>query len=88
MIIQLLNLASLFLILTLPATIVSIVQNCCLPTFAVTVEISYLNFLVRFITIFMPFTCLSLLPELWPKLLPCKIQVHPAATIRARNNPI
>ncbi len=57
MIIQLFALASLFLVLSLPATIVSIVQKCCLLTFAVTMEISYLNFLVRFVTIFMPFMC-------------------------------
>jgi len=48
---------------------VSIVQNCCLPTFAVIVEDSYLNFLVRFITIFMPCFCLSSLPEIRSKLL-------------------
>jgi hypothetical protein len=80
MIIQLLALVSVFLILTLPATTVSIVQNCCLPTFAVIVEDSYLNFLVRFITIFMPFFCLSSLPEIRSKLLPCKkIQIRPVA---------
>jgi hypothetical protein len=88
MIIQMLALASVFLILTLPATLVSIVQNCCLPTFAVTVQISYLNFLVRFITIFMPFICLSLLPEIWSKLLFYKTQTRPVAVIRARNNGI
>lgn len=81
MIIQLLSLVNLFLILTLPATIVSIIQNCCLPTFISTIQSTYLNFLVRFITLFMPFICLSLLPEIWPKLLPCKkTRVHSMAT--------
>jgi hypothetical protein len=80
MIVQLLALASLFLTLTLPATTVSIVQNCCLPTLAVTVEVSYLNYLVRFLTIFMPFFCLSSLPEIRSKLLLYKkIQIHPVA---------
>jgi hypothetical protein len=79
-IIQLLALVSVFLILTLPATTVSIVQNCCLPNFAVIVEVSYLNFLVRFVTIFMPFFCLSSLPEIRSKLLLYKkIQVRPVA---------
>ena len=87
MIIQLLGLASLFLMLTLPATIVSIVQNCGLPTFAFTIQVSYLNFLVRFITIFMPFMCLSLLPEIWPKLLPCTYQAPLLVTRRVRVNP-
>ena len=87
MIIQLLALASLFLILTLPATIVSIVQNCGLPTFAFTIQVSYLNFLVRFITIFMPFLCLSLLPEIWPKLLPCMYQAPRLVTRQARVSP-
>ncbi len=87
MIIQLLALASVFLIVTLPATTVSIVQNCCLPTFAVTVEVSYLNFLTRFLTIFMPFICLSLLPEIWPKLICTNTPVHPVAPSIARTIP-
>jgi hypothetical protein len=87
MIIQLLALTSIFLTLTMPATLVSIVQNCCLPTFAVTVEVSYLNFLVRFITIFMPFICLGLLPEIWPKLLPCKTPADRVVPIRTIPNP-
>jgi hypothetical protein len=87
MIIQLLALVSVFLFLTLPATTVSIVQNCCLPTFAVTLEVSYFNFLVRFITIFMPFICLSSLPEIWSKLLLWKIQVRPVGFIRPRTDP-
>ncbi len=85
MIIQLFAVASLFLILSLPATIVSIVQSCCLPTFAVTVEVSYLDFLVRFVTIFMPFFCLSSLPEIRSKLRLCKnTQVHPIDPTRMR----
>ena len=88
MIIQLLALASLFLLLTLPATIVSIVQNCCLPTFVTPVQVSHLNFPVRFLTIFMPFICLSLLPEIWSKLLLWKnIRVRPVATLRVRTIP-
>lgn len=87
MIIQLLALVALFLILTLPAATVSIIQNCCLPTFASAVQTTYLNFLVRFITIFVPFICLSLLPEIWPKLLPCKkIRVHAIVTIPLGTN--
>jgi hypothetical protein len=89
MIIQLLALATLFLILTMPATLVSIVQNCCQPTFAASVQIPYLNFLVRFLTIFMPFICLSLLPEIWPKLIiPCKTSFHRVVPIPFKANPI
>ena len=88
MIIQLLLLASLFLSLTVPATTVSIIQNCCLPTFAVAIQVSYLNFLARFLTLFMPFVCLSLLPEIWRKLLPRKKpQVRPIALRHARVTP-
>lgn len=81
MIIQLLALASVFLFVTLPATFVSVVQNCCSPTFAASIYVPYLNFLVRFLTMLIPFICLSLLPELWPKLLICR---HPD---RRRTNP-
>jgi hypothetical protein len=85
MIIQLLTFASLFLILTLPSFIVGIVQNCCLPTFAATLQISYFTLLIRFSTILMPFMCLSLLPEIWTKLLLCKnTQVHSVPTVPAR----
>ena len=85
MIIQLLTLASLFLILTLPSFITGIVQNCCLPTFAAALQIPYFTFLIRFSTILMPFVCLSLLPEIWPKLLPCKnTQIHSVTPLRAR----
>ena len=88
MVIQLLTLASLFLVLTLPSFIVGIVQNCCLPTFAVALQIPYFTFLIRFSTILMPFVCLSSLPEIWFKLLPCKnTQVRSVATVRARNTP-
>lgn len=68
MIRQLLTLASLFLALSLPATTVSIIQNCGLPTFAATIQVSYFNFLLRFLTLSMPFICLSSFPEFWPKL--------------------
>ena len=85
MVIQLFSLASLFLPLTLPAMTVSIVQNCCLPTFASSIFVPYLNFLVRFLTLLLPFLCLSLFPELWPKLFFCKNNhVQPVRTIRAR----
>jgi hypothetical protein len=85
MIIQLLTFASLFLILTLPSFIVGIVQNCCLPSFAAALQISYFTLLIRFTTLLMPFMCLSSLPEIWSKLLPCKnTQVHSVATVRAR----
>lgn len=85
MIIQLLTLVSLFLILTLPSFVVGIVQNCCLPTFAAALQIPYFTFLIRFSTILMPFMCLSLLPEIWSKLLPCKtIKVHCVAPVRVR----
>jgi hypothetical protein len=88
MIIQLLTLASLFLILTLPSFVVGIVQNCCLPTFAAALQISYFTLLIRFSTILMPFMCLSSLPEIWSKLLLCKnTQVHSVATARARTVP-
>ena len=88
MIIQLLTLASLFLTLTVPATTVSIIQNCCLPTFAITVQVSYLNFFVRFLTLFMPFVCLSLLPEIWHKLLTCKkTQARPIGRKHVRVTP-
>ena len=72
MIIQLLALASLFLILTFPSFIVGIVQNCCVPTFAAALQISYFTLLIRFTTLLMPFICLSSLPEIWTKLLLCK----------------
>ena len=68
MVSQSLSLSSLFLILTLPATTVSIVQNCCQATFAADLQISVFNFLLRFLTIFMPFICLSSLPESQPKI--------------------
>ena len=85
MVIQLFSLASLFLPLTLPAMTVSIVQNCCLPTFASSIFVPYLNFLVRFLTLLLPFLCLSLFPELLPKLFFCKNNhVQPVRTIRAR----
>ena len=85
MITQLLTLASLFLILTLPSFIVGIVQNCCLPNFAVSLQIPYFTFLIRFSTILIPFMCLSLLPEIWSKWLPCKTtQVHSVAPARAK----
>jgi hypothetical protein len=85
MIIQLLTLASLFLILTLPSFIVGIVQNCCLPTFAAALQITYFTYLLRFTTILMPFMCLSSLPEIWSKLLLWKnIQVHSVATVPTR----
>ena len=69
MCIQLIALTSLFLSLTLPITIVSIIQNCCIINFAATIQSVYLNFFVRFLTIFMPFICFSSLPEIWPKCL-------------------
>jgi hypothetical protein len=87
MVIQLMTVASLFLIVTLPTTLVSIVQNCCLPTFATTVQIPYLSFLVRFLNILMPFVCLNLLPEIWPKLLLWKTQNGRVVPIRTRTNP-
>ena len=85
MIIQLLTLASVFLILTLPSFIVGIVQNCCLPTFAAALQIPYFTFLIRFSTILMPFMCLSLLPEIWPKVLLCKsTHIHAVTPVRIR----
>ncbi|CAF3720200.1 unnamed protein product [Adineta steineri] len=79
MISQLLLLVGLFLSVTLPATIVSIIQNCCLSTFAATLQTSYFNFLIRFLTMFMPFICLISFPEIWSKLLWWNnIQIHRA----------
>ena len=85
---QLFSLASLFLIVTLPAMTVSIVQNCCLPTFAASIHVPYLNFLVRFLTLLIPFLCLSLFPELWSKFFFWRSnRVHPVRAIRARTIP-
>lgn len=87
MAIQLLVIASIFLIFTLPATIVSVVQYCCLSTFAVTIQTTYFNYLLRFITIFLPFICFSFVSEIWPKWLPCKqVQVHMTRSIQIRTN--
>jgi hypothetical protein len=69
MIIQLCTLASLFIALALPSAIVGVVQSCCLPTFAVALQVPYFTFLVRFNTMLMPFMCLSSLPEIRSKLL-------------------
>lgn len=88
MIIQLLTLVSLFLVLTLPSFVIGIVQNCCLPTFGAALQIPYFTFLIRFSTILMPFMCLSTLPEIWFKLLPCKqTQVRSVGTVQVRNIP-
>jgi hypothetical protein len=86
MIIQLMTIASLFLIVTMPVTFVSIVQYCCSPTFGAAVQVPYLSFLIRFLNMLMPFVCLGLLPEIWPKLLPCKTQSGRVAPIRTRTN--
>ncbi|CAF1483393.1 unnamed protein product [Adineta steineri] len=74
MIIQLMTTVSLFLVITMPVTLVSIIQYCCAPTFGAAVQTPYLSFLIRFLNILMPFVCLGLLPEIWPKLLPWKRQ--------------
>ncbi|CAF0970726.1 unnamed protein product [Adineta ricciae] len=86
MILQLMSIAILFLVLTLPTTLVSIVQNCCLSTFAAAIQVNYLNFMVRFLNILMPFVCLSLLPEIWSKLLFWKRQRIQIVPIRTRTN--
>ena len=86
MTIQLMSIATLFLALTLPTTLVSIIQNCCLPTFAASIQIPYLGFLVRFLNILIPLICLSLLPELWLKLLLCKIRNGRVVPTLTRNN--
>ncbi|UJR38531.1 hypothetical protein I4U23_031199 [Adineta vaga] len=71
--------SNLFFII-LPTTIVSIVQNCCLATFGNNVQGLYLSFMVRFLNIFMPFVCLSLLPEIWTKYLPQNNRIIPFRT--------
>jgi hypothetical protein len=86
MTIQIMTIAGLFLVVTMPVTVVSIVQYCCLPTFGVTVQVPYLSFLIRFLNILMPFVCLSLLPEIWPKLLPCKTRGGRVAPFQMRTN--
>lgn len=88
MITQFFSLSSLFVIVTLPAMTVSIIQNCCIPTFAASIHVPYLNFFVRFLTILIPFLCLSLFPELWSKFAFWKSnRVHPVRTVRARTIP-
>ncbi|UJR20265.1 hypothetical protein I4U23_023396 [Adineta vaga] len=85
MITQLLVLVCLFLIVTLPATTVSIIQNCCISNFAANLQVSYFNFLVRLLTILMPFICLSSLPEIWPKKIVLNhIRVRRLASNRVR----
>ncbi|CAF0797720.1 unnamed protein product [Adineta ricciae] len=86
MIVQLMTIISLFLVLTTPVTLVSIIQYCCLPTFGAAVQMPYLSFLIRFLNILMPFVCLSLLPEIWPTLLPRKTRRGRIVPIRTKMN--
>ncbi|CAF4949777.1 unnamed protein product [Rotaria sp. Silwood1] len=73
MTIQLLAIASLFLIFWLPIAITGLIQQFFSPTFLIDVQFNIFFYLIYFIQLFLPFVCLISLPEL-KKLVIIKIR--------------
>lgn len=69
MVVQLLSIASLYIIMNVPLFIIILIRKCCLTTFAVTEYKLYFFYLYFFLILFLPFVCLGSLGGFRKKLI-------------------